>query len=94
MAIERRVAVFGRHIERRSKSSDYIAGVTIVIMELPRLIVARQKFPDRRIPDVAAEVHKQLAASNFAGKLKPGARVAIGTASTTLGRILDHRYRV
>jgi hypothetical protein len=45
------------------------------------LLVARQKFPDRRIPDVAAEVRKQLAQSGFAARLKPGSRVAIGAGS-------------
>ena len=50
-------------------------------MQFPRLVLVRQKFPDRRIPDVAAEVRKQLAASGFAGRLKPGSRVAIGVGS-------------
>ncbi len=56
-------------------------------MQFPRLVVARQKFPDRRIPDVAAEVRKQLAGSNFAGKLKPGARVALGGGSRGIPHI-------
>ena len=50
-------------------------------MRFPRLLVTRQKFPDRRIPDVAAEVEKQLAASGFAARVKPGARIAIGVGS-------------
>jgi hypothetical protein len=50
-------------------------------MPFPRLVLVRQKFPDRHIPDVAAEVQKQLAASGFAARLKPGARVAIGVGS-------------
>jgi hypothetical protein len=50
-------------------------------MEFPHLVLVRQKFPDRRIPDVAAEVRKQLAGSGFAGRLKPGSRVAIGVGS-------------
>jgi hypothetical protein len=50
-------------------------------MPFPRLVLVRQKFPDRKIPDVAAEVQKQLAASGFAARLKPGARVAIGIGS-------------
>jgi hypothetical protein len=50
-------------------------------MQFPRLVLVRQKFPDRRIPDVAAEVRKQLAGSGFAGRLKPGSRVAIGVGS-------------
>ena len=50
-------------------------------MEFPHLVLVRQKFPYRRIPDVAAEVRKQLAGSGFAGRLKPGSRVAIGVGS-------------
>jgi hypothetical protein len=56
-------------------------------MPLPRLLVVRQKFADRRIPDVAAEVRQQLAASPFAGRLKPGARVAIGVGSRGIHHI-------
>ncbi len=56
-------------------------------MQFPRLVVTRQKFPNRRIPDVAAEVRRQLADSNFAGKLKPGARVAIGVGSRGIHNI-------
>jgi hypothetical protein len=56
-------------------------------MPLPRLLVVRQKFPDRRIPDVAAEVRSQLGASNFAARLKPGARVAIGVGSRGIHNI-------
>jgi len=56
-------------------------------MQFPRLVVARQKFPDRRIPDVASEVRKQLTGSNFASKLKPGARVAIGVGSRGIHNI-------
>jgi hypothetical protein len=56
-------------------------------MQFPRLLVVRQKFPDRRIPDVAAEVHKQLTASGFASRLKPGARVAIGVGSRGIHNI-------
>lgn len=50
-------------------------------MQLPRIIPVRQNFPDRRIRDVAGEVTRQLAASPFASRLKPGARVAIGVGS-------------
>jgi len=51
------------------------------------MLVVRQKFPDRRIPDVAAEVHRQLAASSFAARLKPGARIAIGVGSRGIHNI-------
>src|SRR5215471_5567037 len=56
-------------------------------MQFPRLLVVRQKFPDRKIPDVAAEVRKQLAASGFAARLKPGSRVAIGVGSRGIHNI-------
>jgi hypothetical protein len=57
------------------------------IMPLPRLLVIRQNFPDRRIPDVAAEVTKQLGASDFAARLKPGSRIAIGVGSRGIHNI-------
>ena len=47
----------------------------------PRMMLVRQKFPDRRIPNVEAEVRQRLAASQFGAQLKPGARVAIGVGS-------------
>jgi hypothetical protein len=56
-------------------------------MQFPRLLVVRQKFPDRKIPDVAAEVRNQLAAGGFAGRLKPGSRVAIGVGSRGIHNI-------
>jgi hypothetical protein len=56
-------------------------------MQFPRLLVVRQNFPDRRIPDVAAEVQKQLAGCTFASRLKPGARVAIGVGSRGIHNI-------
>jgi hypothetical protein len=56
-------------------------------MQFPRLLVVRQKFPDRKIVDVAAAVRAQLAASGFAGRLKPGSRVAIGVGSRGIHNI-------
>src|SRR5579872_2789625 len=56
-------------------------------MQFPRLMIVRQKFPDRRIADVAAEVHKQLSASGFDSRLKPGARIAIGVGSRGIHNI-------
>jgi hypothetical protein len=50
-------------------------------MHSPRFVLVRQQFPDRGIPDVAAEVSKQLTASGFAARLRPGARIAIGVGS-------------
>ena len=51
------------------------------------MLLVRQKFPDRRIPDVAAEVHKQLEASAFGARLKPGSRIAIGVGSRGIHNI-------
>ena len=56
-------------------------------MQFPRLLVVRQKFPDRKIADVAGTVRAQLAASNFTARLKPGARVAIGVGSRGIHNI-------
>ena len=56
-------------------------------MSLPRLLLVRQKFPDRRIPNLAAEVRAQLTASGFATKLKPGSRVAVGVGSRGIHHI-------
>ena len=56
-------------------------------MRFPRLLITRQNFPDRSIPDVPAEVAKQLAASGFADRVKPGARIAIGAGSRGIHNI-------
>ncbi len=56
-------------------------------MQLPRLMIVRQNFPDRRIPDIPGEVRKQLADSGFAARLKPGSRVAIGVGSRGITNI-------
>jgi hypothetical protein len=56
-------------------------------MSFPRMLVVRQKFPDRRIPDVAAEVRGQLGQSGFAARVKPGSRIAIGVGSRGIHNI-------
>jgi hypothetical protein len=56
-------------------------------MKFARLLVVRQNFPDRRISDIPAEVSKQLAASGFAARVKPGARIAIGVGSRGIHNI-------
>src|SRR5579871_3797894 len=56
-------------------------------MQFPRLFLVRQNFPDRRISDVTAEVHRQLQESSFAARLKPGASVAIGVGSRGIANI-------
>src|SRR6266567_5681799 len=56
-------------------------------MQFPRIFAVRQNFPDHRIADVAGEVRKQLSASPFASRLKPGSRVAIGVGSRGITNI-------
>lgn len=56
-------------------------------MQFPRIFLVRQNFPDRQIADVAGEVRRQLAASPFASRLKPGARVGIGVGSRGINNI-------
>lgn len=56
-------------------------------MTFPRLVPVRQNFPDRRIHDIPAEVARQLGASGFGARLKPGARVAIGVGSRGISNI-------
>src|SRR3954470_23850020 len=63
-------------------------------MQFPRLLVVRQKFPDRKIADVPAAVREQLGGSGFAGRLKPGARVAIGVGSRGIANIATITRRV
>ncbi len=56
-------------------------------MRFPRLLVVRQNFPDRRIPDIAGEVERQLTTAGFAARLRPGSRVAIGVGSRGIHNI-------
>ena len=63
-------------------------------MQFPRLLVVRQKFPDRKIADVAASVRAQLAPSGFGSRLKPGSRVAIGVGSRGIHNIATIVYNV
>jgi hypothetical protein len=56
-------------------------------MQLPRLYLVRQHFPDLALSDVRAEAGRQLAQSGFAGRLKPGANVAIAIGSRGIDNI-------
>jgi hypothetical protein len=56
-------------------------------MEFPRLLPVRQNFPDLGIRDIAGEVQRQLGASEFSSRLKPGARVALGVGSRGIANI-------
>lgn len=52
-----------------------------------RLLLVRQRFPDRRLADVGADARRELEASRFASRLQPGARVAIGVGSRGIANI-------
>lgn len=52
-----------------------------------RLLLIRQRFPDRRLADVRGEARRQLEASGFAFRLQPGSRVAIGVGSRGIANI-------
>ncbi len=51
------------------------------------MLIVRQKFPDRMVRDIPGEVRKQLSGSDFASRLKPGSRVAIGVGSRGIANI-------
>src|SRR5713226_5755491 len=59
----------------------------IHFMEFPRLLLVRQNFPDRSIPDIRSAVSHELSDSPFGTRLKPGARVAIGVGSRGITNI-------
>ena len=58
-----------------------------MMISFPRMLLVKQNFPDRRIADIAGEVHKQLSASPFGSRLKPGSRLAIGVGSRGVNNI-------
>jgi len=56
-------------------------------MDLPRLLLVRQNFPDRGIREVRPAVLNELVDSPFGSRTKPGARVAIGVGSRGISNI-------
>ena len=56
-------------------------------MQLSRLLVVRQHFPDRSLTDIPGEVYRQLSSAGFGARLKPGSRVAIGVGSRGIANI-------
>jgi hypothetical protein len=56
-------------------------------MEFSRLVRVRQRFPDRSIKDIPAEVQRQLAGAAFGAHLKPGSKIAIGVGSRGIASI-------
>lgn len=51
---------------------------------LPRVARARQVFPDKALPDVAAAVREQLRRPEIASRIRPGASIALGVGSRGL----------
>jgi hypothetical protein len=51
------------------------------------MVPVRQNFPDRRVPDIAAEVRRQLTGAGFASRVRPGSRVALGVGSRGISNI-------
>jgi hypothetical protein len=56
-------------------------------MDFPRLLLVRQNFADRSIKEIRPAVLQELVDSPFAGRTKPGARVAIGVGSRGISNI-------
>jgi len=56
-------------------------------MSFPRILLVRQHFPDRAIKDIPAAVASELNRADFAGRLKAGARVAIGCGSRGIANV-------
>lgn len=56
-------------------------------MPLPRMLPVRQHFPDHAVADVRGETLRQLAARDFASRVRPGARIAIGVGSRGIANI-------
>jgi len=56
-------------------------------MPFSKMLLVRQNFPDRRVADIPGTVRHELHQAGFAGRLKPGARVAIGDGSRGIANI-------
>ncbi|MBZ2183399.1 MAG: nickel-dependent lactate racemase [Bryobacter sp.] len=56
-------------------------------MSLPRMLRIHQHFPDRAVKDIPGTIAAELRRADFASKLKPGSRVAIGVGSRGIANI-------
>ncbi|MDD5586209.1 MAG: hypothetical protein PHY92_04535 [Alphaproteobacteria bacterium] len=56
-------------------------------MPFPRMLIVRQKIPDRRIHDIPATVFQQMEEFPLFEGLQPGARIAIGVGSRGIKNI-------
>ena len=57
------------------------------LMEFPRLLRVSQHFPDRQLANVRTSVLAELQTAQFASRVKPGGRVAIGVGSRGITNI-------
>ena len=55
--------------------------------KLPRLIPVRQHFPDRSLRDVVGQVHREMSEAQFASRVKPGSRIALGVGSRGIANL-------
>ncbi len=51
------------------------------------MLLVRQKFPDRSVKDIPGTIAAELKNAGFAGRLKPGSRIAIGVGSRGITNI-------
>ncbi len=58
-------------------------------MSLSPLLFVRQHFPSHRLPDIGAEVRRQLDAAALHRQLPPGAEVAIGVGSRGIANLAE-----
>lgn len=56
-------------------------------MRIQKLVRIRQNFPDRRLPDVAAAVRKELEEADWANRVPAGSRIAVGVGSRGIQNI-------
>src|SRR5262245_43584097 len=57
-------------------------------MTLPsRLLIVRQDFPDRALPDPGAEARRQLEQRDLAARVRSGSRIAIGVGSRGIANL-------
>lgn len=56
-------------------------------MNLSKLYLVRQTFPDRAIQDIPAEVQKKLSGAGFGAGLAPGSSIAVGVGSRGISNI-------
>jgi hypothetical protein len=56
-------------------------------MQFPRMLLARQNFPHRKLTGIAGIVAREMSGARFGENLKPGSRIAIGVGSRGIANI-------